>query len=299
MGHGIALTFALGGYRVALADVGRAILDSAMSHVRGDLETLAEGGLISQEKIRDTLSRLTMTTNLEEAVRDADFVTESIIEDVTAKRVLFSDLDVLCPPHTILATNTSSLLIREFTSQCKRRDKILLTNWVNPPHIVPAVEIVCGEETSDETMELTYALLKKTKKMPVKVLKEVPGFIHNRVQFAMIREVWSLWQQGIASLEDIDTVVKASFGFRLAAIGPLETCDLGGLDVWYHIAERLFKDISNVPEPPEELKKMLEAGELGVKSGKGFFDYGAGKGQDEAIKERDVKLIRLRKLLYP
>jgi len=301
MGHGIGLTYALGGYEVTLNDISNVILSNAMNQIREDLKTLADSGLISQDMIEETLSRLTTTTDFEKAVKNADFVTEAVLEDVEVKRKIFNNLDVLCPQHTILATNTSSLLMREFTSQCQRQDKILLTNWLNPPHIVPAVEIVRGKETSDETVDLTYALLKKVKKMPVKVLKEVPGFIHNRVQFAMIREVWSLWQQGIASLEDIDTVVKGSFGFRLAAIGPLETCDLGGLDIWYHVADRLFKEISDTHEPPEELKKMVEAGELGVKSGKGFFDYGAGSGgksQGEVIKERDRKFIKLLKLLY-
>ena len=301
MGHSIALVFALGGYGVALNSRRETTLSNAMNQIMEDLKTLADGGIISQDIITETLSRITATNKLEEAVKDADWVIENIVEDVEAKRRLFSDLDVLCPRHTILATNTSSLLMREFTSQCQRQDKILLTNWLNPPHIVPAVEIVRGKGTSDETVDLTYALLKKVKKMPVRVLKEVPGFIHNRVQFAMIREVWSLWQQGVASLEDIDTVVKGSFGFRLAAIGPLETCDLGGLDIWYHVADRLFKEISDTHEPPAELKKMVEAGELGVKSGKGFFDYGAGSGgksRSEVIKERDRKFIKLLKLLY-
>ena len=301
MGHGIGLTYALGGYEVALNDISNMILGNAMSHIRDDLKTFADSGLISQDMIEETLSHLTTTTDFEKAVKNADFVTEAALEDIEVKRRIFSNLDVLCPEHTILASNTSSLVMREFTSQCKRKDKILITHWMNPPHIVPAVEIVRGEETSDETMELIYALLKKVKKMPIKLLKEAPGFIVNRLQMGLIREVWSLWQQGIASPEDIDTVVKGSFGFRLAAIGPLETCDLGGLDIWYNIADRLFKVISDTHEPPEELKKMVEAGELGLKSRKGFFDYGIGyfdKGQDERVKARDEKFIQLLKLLY-
>lgn len=301
MGHGIALTYALGGYNVALNARREMSLSTALRHIRYALEAFAEGGLISQDMIETTLSRITTTTHLKEAVKDADFVAETVPDDAEVKTKLFADLDVLCPEHTILASNTSSLVLREFTSQCKRKDKILITHWMNPPHIVPAVEIVRSEETSDETMELIYALLKKVKKMPIKLLKEVPGFIVNRLQMGLIREVWSLWQQGIASPEDIDMVVKGSFGFRLAAIGPLETCDLGGLDIWYNIADRLFKVISDTHEPPEELKKMVEAGELGLKSRKGFFDYGIGyfdKGQDESVKARDKKFIQLLKLLY-
>ncbi|UCC91019.1 MAG: 3-hydroxyacyl-CoA dehydrogenase family protein [Dehalococcoidia bacterium] len=301
MGHGIGLTYALGGYRVVLNDTREEILTNAISHIRNELKTFAESGLISQDMIEKTLSRLTTTTDLKEAVKDADFVTEAAIEDVGVKRKIFTDLDIFCPEHSILTSNTSSLVLRDFTSQCKRRDKILITHWFNPPHIVPVVEVVRGEETSDETMELVYALLKKVKKLPVKILKEIPGFVVNRIQTGMFREVWSLWQQGIASPEDIDLAVKGSFGFRLAAIGPLETCDLGGLDLWYGIADRLFKVIDDAHQPSEALKKKVEAGELGLKSGKGFFDYSVDyftKGQDERVKTRDNKFIQLLKLLY-
>ncbi len=301
MGHGVGLTYALGGYRVVLNDTREVILSNAIRHIRDDLKTFADSGLISQDMIEKTLSRLTTTTNLEKAVKDADFVTETVAEDVDVKREIFSNLDVFCPEHTIFASNTSSLVLRDFASQCSRKERILITHWFNPPHIVPGVEVVRGEETSDETMELVYALLKKVKKVPVKILKEIPGFVVNRIQTGMFREVWSLWQQGIASPEDIDLAVKGSFGFRLAAIGPLATCDLGGLDLWYGIADRLFKVINDAHEPPEGLKRMVEAGELGLKTGKGFFDYSVSyfdKGQDKSIKARDKKFIQLLKLLY-
>ena len=301
MGHGIGLTYALGGYKVALNDVSEAILNNAMNHIRNDLKTFAESGVISQDMIEETLSRLTTTTNLEKAVKDANFVTETVAEDVDVKREIFSNLDVFCPEHTIFASNTSSLVLRDFASQCSRKERILITHWFNPPHIVPVVEVVRGEETSDETMELVYALLKKVKKVPVKILKEIPGFVVNRIQTGMFREVWSLWQQGIASPEDIDLAVKGSFGFRLAAIGPLATCDLGGLDLWYGIADRLFKVIDDAHEPPEAFKRKVEAGELGLKTGKGFFDYNINyftKGQDESVKARDKQFIQLLKLLY-
>lgn len=302
MGHGIGLTYALGGYRVVLNDTREVILSNALSYIRNDLKTLAENGVISQDMIEETLSRLTTTTDLKKAVKDADFVTEAAVEDVEVKREIFSHLDVFCPEPTIFASNTSSLVLRDFTSQCRRKDRILITHWFNPPHIVPVVEVVRGEETSDETMELVYALLQKVKKLPVKILKEIPGFVVNRIQVGMFREVWSLWQQGIASPEDIDLAVKGSFGFRLAAIGPLATCDLGGLDLWYGIADRLFKVINDAHQPPEVLKRKVEAGELGLKTGKGFFDYKTdyfAKGQDESVKARDKKFIQLLKLLYP
>lgn len=302
MGHGIGLTYALAGYNVTLNARRETTLINAMRHIRNDLKTFADSSLIPQDTIKETLSRLTTTTDLKKAVKDADFVTETIVEEVEVKRKIFTDLDAFCPEHTIFASNTSSLVLQDFTSQCRRRDKILITHWFNPPHIVPVVEVVRGEETSDETMELVYALLKKVKKLPVKIFKEIPGFVVNRIQMGMVREVWSLWEQGVASPEDIDLAVKGSFGFRLAAIGPLETCDLAGLDLWYGIADRLFKIINDAHQPPEVLKKKVEAGELGLKSGKGFFDYHIDyftKGQDKRVKARDRKFIQLLKLLYP
>jgi len=300
MGHGIALTFALGGYKVALNARRETTLTNALRHIRNDLTTLADGGLVTEDKVDETLSCITTTNKLEEAVKDADFVTETVVEDVEVKRKVFNDLDVLCPKHAIFASNTSSLILQDFASQCKRKDKILITHWFNPPHIVPVVELVRGEETSNETMELVYALLKKVKKVPVRILKEIPGFVVNRIQAAMMREVCSLLQQGIVSPEDIDLAVKGSFGFRLATIGPLETCDLGGLDIWYALAKQLFKVINDSHEPPEVLKRMVEAGKLGLKTGKGFFDYNIDyfEGQDESIKTRDKKFIQLLKLLY-
>jgi len=295
MGHGIGLTYALGGYNVTLNARRETSLSNALKHIRYALGTFVEGGLISQDMLEATLSRITTTTHLEEAVKDADFVTEAVPDDTEVKTKLFGDLDVLCPEHTIFASNTATLTLQDFTAQCKRKDKVLTTHWINPPHIVPLVEIAHNEDTSDETVELIYALLKKVKKMPVKILKELPGLVHNRIQDAMIREVWSLWEQGIASPEDIDLIVKGGFGFRLAAIGPLETCDLGDVGGWYEDTSRLFKMISDAKEPPEALKRMVEAGELGLKSGKGFFNYATNyfdKGEDESV-------IQLLKLLYP
>ncbi len=301
MGHGIGLTYARHGYRVALNDLNETILANAMSHIRDELRTLAENELISPDMTETTLARITTTTDLKEAVKDADFVTEAVWEDVELKQKLFRDLEMLCPEHTILASNTSALLLKDIAAYCQRKDKVVITHWVNPPHLVPLVEVVGGEETSAATMELAYNLLKKLKKVPVKIRREIPGFILNRLQAALMREVWSLWQQGIASAEDIDLAMKASLGFRWAAVGPLETADLGGLDIFYKVTSQLFKIISDSHEPPEELKEMIADGKLGLKSGQGFFDYDVSyfeEGEAARVKERDRKHIQLLKLWY-
>jgi 3-hydroxybutyryl-CoA dehydrogenase len=301
MGHGIGLTYGRHGYRVSLNDLNETILANAVSHIRDELRTFAEHEIIAPEMIEATLARITTTTSLEEAVKDADFVTEAVWEDVELKQQIFHDLDRLCPAHTILASNTSALLLKDIATRCRRRDRVVITHWVNPPHLVPLVEVVSGEDTSAATMELAYTLLKKLEKVPVKIMREIPGFILNRLQAALMREVWSLWQQGIASAEDIDLAMKASLGFRWAAIGPLETADLGGLDIFYKVMGRLFKVISDSHEPPEELRKMVESGKLGLKSGQGFFDYDVSyfeEGEAARVKERDRKHIQLLKLWY-
>ncbi|MCK4581264.1 MAG: 3-hydroxyacyl-CoA dehydrogenase family protein, partial [Dehalococcoidia bacterium] len=296
-GHGIAQVFALGGYRVTLNDLDETILGNALDRLKGNLGTFAENGLISQDEIPDTLSRIALVTDLREAVCDADFVVEAVIEDIEVKRELFNQLDVLCPPRTILTSNSSSHLITDFASATKRQDKVVLTHWFNPPHIVPTVEIIKGHRTSDETVDLVYALLKKVRKLPVKITKEIPGYLVNRIQLAMAREVWHLWEQGVASAEVIDIAVKGSFGFRLASIGPLLTNDLGGNDTNYAVAKYLFPLINDSHQPPPAFARMVQAGNLGAKAGKGFFDYSKEE-WNRIVKKRDQEFLQRLKALY-
>jgi 3-hydroxybutyryl-CoA dehydrogenase len=295
MGYGIGLTFASKGYQVTLQDRDEEILGRAISRVKSDLETFVECGIASRDVIQITLANMATTTSLKEAVKDADFVTEAVTEDVEAKRAVFGELETYCTERTILASNTSSLILRDFTSQCRRRDRILIVHWVNPPHIAPVVEVVHCEGTSIETIGMVCSLLERAGKKPVRIMKEIPGLIHNRILAGMIREVWALWEQGIASAEDIDLVVQGGFGLRLAANGPLANCDLGGLDIWYATEKQLFKEISDAHEPPERLVNMVKAGELGIKSGRGFFDYQNSPLGKEQIKERDRILISMLK----
>ncbi len=301
MGHGIGLTYAGAGYRVILHDISKAILGNAMSRIQADLKMMAEEGLICLNNIKETLSHITTTTDLKKAVEHTDFVTEAVTENIDVKRRIFCELDTLCPSHTILASNTSSLVLKDFTLQTSRKEKVIITHWVNPPHLVPVVEVVGCAETSNETIELACSLLQKIKKVPVRIRKEIPGLIINRIHFALLREVWSLWQQGVASPEDIDTVIKRSLGFRWAAIGPLAASDLGGLDLFCVIADRLFGVISSMKKPPQQLTEMVEAGKLGSKSGEGFFSYNktySDEDQDKIVEDRDRKHVQLLKLWY-
>ena len=297
MGHGIGQTFALGGYEVTLNDVNDDLLKKALQEIRKNFDTFIEFGIITDEAAKEALSRIKTTTDLKEAVKSADFVVEALPEIMDLKKRVFKDLDAYSPSHAIFASNTSGLSLTEMASGIKRQDQAVIAHWWNPPHIIPVVEIVKGRYTSDQTVNLVHQLLMAIGKKPVRILKEVPGFLGNRLQFALYREALACLRDGVASAEDIDLAVKGSFGFRLPTIGPLETSDLGGLDTFFNISKYLFKEIDRSTEPPDLLKEKVEAGKLGVKAGEGFYSYPGEKAQ-EKIKERDRQFLQRLKCLY-
>lgn len=301
MGHGIAQVFATAGYEVPVVDLSEEILDTAISHIRDNLKNMAGHGLIEESQVDEIVNRLKPTTKLEEAAADADILHEAIVEDVEAKKELFRRCDEICPQRTIFASNSSSIPISITGAVTKRMDRCIVAHWFNPPYIVPTVEVVRGNGTSKETEDLVYDLLKKSGKMPVRIKKELPGFLVNRVQNAMIREVWALWADGVADAKDIDDAIRGSMGFRLAAIGPLAVCDLGGLELWVKLGISMFPQIDKSDRPPEKLIEMVNKGYHGIKTGKGFYEYGTdfkSKGLDRTITERDRIFVQLLKLLY-
>jgi 3-hydroxybutyryl-CoA dehydrogenase len=299
MGHGIAQAFAQKGFRVVIYDLSDEILDKALRNIRSNLATLVELGLEKEGTVTNILSRIERTIELKHAVSGADFVIEAAPEDLELKRRLFKEIDRYTPDHVILSSNTSMLPISQFGADVSKKDKLIITHWFNPPHIVPVVEVVRAHETSDQTFQYTFHLLKEIGKQPVRVLKEIPGFLVNRIQAAMFREVLSLLEHGAASEEDLDRAVKGSFGLRLGVIGVLETMDMAGLDLMYKGTAHLYKFIECSLEAQEVLRAKVHKGELGLKTGKGFFSYTAGTGDDPELKtkQRDVKLLRLLKAL--
>lgn len=294
MGHGIALSFALGGYPTVISDVNNDILKNARRQISTALDTFVEEGVVTRQQADDAIGRITTTSDLGVLMRDVDYVCEAIVERAEDKKGLFNRLDAICPAHTILASNTSSLVLSDFASAVKRQDKIVITHYFNPPHIVPCVEVVKGPGTSEETFTLTYDLLEKVKKLPVKVLQELPGYLVNRIQMGMYREIFDLWAKGVASTEDIDRAVKGSFGFRLASTGPLLTRDLAGFPKRGALAvagqNRLCQDISDAKKIPEEVSRLWEAH-------RGFYDYPPER-WEQIIKQRDKELLHLLKELY-
>ncbi len=297
MGHGIAQTFATAGYEVTLTDANATALEAATPRIAQNLASFVEHGLIDGGEVTGVLARIATIPDLDEAVSDADVVIEAIVEDFEAKRTLFNRLDKVCPDRTVLASNSSSLLISEFAAETTRQDRVILTHWFNPPHIVPTVEIIPGCYTSDETFELIYELHRKAGKLAVRIRKELPGYLVNRIQMAMLREVWSLWEMGVASAEDIDLAVKGSFGFRLASIGPLLTNDLGGNDTNYRVASYLLPLINSDVQPPRAFKELVESGGYGQKTGWGFFTFTQEEWQ-KVIEKRDREFLQRLKELY-
>ena len=301
MGHGIAQSFLMGGYPVMLYDIQESILKTAVAHIEKNLGLFFQSDLIGKQDIELSLQRLSTTVDLRHAVEVSDFIVEAVPEDLSLKQDLFEQVESFCEKNAIIASNTSSLTLKDIGELVKNKERLVTTHWFNPPHIVPTVEVVKGEETSDETVETAYQLLEKIRKMPIKIHHELPGFLVNRIQIAMAREILDIYEKGIASAADIDRALKGSIGFRLASIGPLLTMDLAGVKLWLRVCENLLPHIQSSIEPPKALQQLASQGHDGIKSGKGFYDYAVDfskAGLDEAIQKRDQEFLSRLKRLY-
>ncbi len=273
MGHGIALQFALGGREVRLNDLTEDALDRAMDSVRASMDTLRGVGLVDDAAAERALKRIRTEVSLEKTVSGAGVVIEAVFEDLDLKRSVFEQLDAATGGAAILASNTSSFMASQLAPATEHPGKVVVANWWNPPYLLPLVEVVPGPETAGETVDALCAVLTAVGKSPVVLRKESLGFIGNRMQFALLREAVSIVEQGIASAEDVDTVVKTSFGRRLSVAGPLEVFDIAGWDTITAIVDQLFPEIERSPETPDILRGMVERGDLGLKSGRGFYPW--------------------------
>ena len=273
MGHGIAQVFAVHGYDVTLMDVKDDLLYMAVQNIRSNLALMANHGIGRKEDIEPAIKRISTTVELEEAAKGADLIIEAVLEDLALKQQIFCDLDAFCPAETILATNTSVISITEIAEKSSNRERILGTHFWNPPYLIPLVEVIRGKETKTEIMDRTYELLQKAGKHPVRVNKDVPGFVGNRLQHALWREAISIVENGIADASTVDECVKFGFGLRLPILGPMENADMVGTDLTYSIHNYILKYIERSPEPSPLLKKKVEEGKLGFKSGRGFQDW--------------------------
>jgi 3-hydroxybutyryl-CoA dehydrogenase len=272
---GVAQVFAAKKFNVHIYARRAEALPQAVERIRSNLTTMAKRGLGSEGEIEPAIGRIKTSTDLREAAKDAHLVIECVSENLELKQKFFQDLDQICPLDTILASNTSVISITEIAAKAKRRERIVGTHFWNPPYLIPLVEVTKAKDTSDEVMEITYQVLKKAGKHPVKCLKDVPGFIANRLQHALWREAISMVEHGICDAAAVDEALKNGFAIRLPILGPLENADMVGLDLTLSIHDYILKHLESSPNPSPLLKEKVQKGELGFKTGKGFQTWSA------------------------
>jgi 3-hydroxybutyryl-CoA dehydrogenase len=292
MGPGIALTLAFGGLSVSIVSRTAEGAARGLQSARDLAEVLRVNQLASDSETADGLSRLTASHDFDSAAARADFIVESGPEDLPWKQELFGRLDAIAPSHAILASNTSGLSITAIASGCRRPERVLTTHYWNPAHLVPLVEIVVGDRTSAECVDAVRHLLVTCGKTPVIVHKDRPGQLGNRLQMALVREAVHIIAEGIADAEAIDSVIKNGLGIRMPAFGTLEHMDIAGLDLALRVLDYVALDLSAENRAPEHLRRKVEHGDLGAKSGRGFYDWS--QKSATAIRERrDAFLIQV------
>lgn len=269
MGHGIALVFARHGHQVTVQDPD----DSALSTLHNRIQESLINLQAPTSEHDSVLGCINAESNLEAAVATAAFVFEAAPENLALKQKLFAQFEAAAPADCVLASNTSVIPITSIMKDLRTPERAVGTHWWNPPHIIPLVEVIKTQWSHDDVVEKTYALLDNAGKSPVRVEKDVPGFIGNRLQHALWREAISLVENGICTAEDVDLVVRSSFGRRLSVLGPLENADLVGTDLTYAIHDQVLHDLESSRAPSTLLKAMVNDGKLGMKSGEGFSKW--------------------------
>ena len=295
MGASLAQVYGMAGWETFLYNRSAAGLERAKGLIDLNQKTMVCEGLITSAESAEMYQHIHFTTDLE-VFSDTPLVVESIIENLDSKRSFWAEISPLTPSDALLSTNTSGLSITRIAEAVVRPERFMGQHWLNPPHLLPLCEIVVGQKTEDTYVQKMYDLVSGLNKEPV-IVKDISGFLANRLQFALLREALYIVENGYASCEDIDTVLKAGLGLRYSALGPLGVADFGGLDVFEKINSYLNEDLCDAKNGSALLKKLVEEGHLGVKSGKGFYDYSGDKAA-QAIQFRDRMYIDLAKVLY-
>jgi 3-hydroxyacyl-CoA dehydrogenase len=291
MGEGIVQSFAQAGKSVKVLSRRRETLDKCRQQIDTNLKLFAEFQLLEEapEVFKSRITYIPMA-ELSEAIRGCHFIVETIPEVLADKKELFGKLDA-CDPDVILASNTGSMTITTLTADMKTAYRVVGTHYFNPAHIMPLVEIHRGKYTSDKVVQTTRDLMVQVGKKPILIKREIPGFIVNRIQGAIFREIGYLLDEGIATPEDMDMAAKAMYGFRLSCVGPMEADDMIGLDTSARVSTNLFKTLTNRTEPSATLLDKVNKGELGIKTGNGWYDY-QGKTRTQVLDEINRRLLK-------
>lgn len=275
MGHGLAVQFAVHDFDVTLVDHRQENVDRAENRIREAVTFLHERDLTARTP-DEVLRAVEFTLDTPAAVVDADVVLETITEDLDAKRSLFAEVAEAAPADALLASNTSSIPITEIAEGApEHADRIVGCHWWYPPYLLAPVEVIRTERTDEEAFDRLRSLVEAVDRDPITVERDVPGFVWNRVQFAVVRECVHIVEEGIASAEDVNRAIRDGYATRTAAVGPLETVDIAGLDLFETIAEDLYPDLATDTEPQDLIADNVRAGRTGIEAGAGFFEYDA------------------------
>ena len=295
MGSSMGETFAKYGYDVTLYDIFPSALEKAGNLIRLNQETEVAEHVVTPEESAALLERIRYSED-KACFESADLVVEAILEKLDVKHAFWAEISALVPEDAILASNTSGLSITAIAEVVKRPERFGGMHWINPPHLIPLIEVIQGKKTDDETAAAIRDMALAVEKKPV-IVQDAPGFALNRIQLAVLRECLHIVEQGIATPEAVDDVMKYGLGMRYACLGPFEVCDLGGLDIFYNIASYLFEDLADEKAPFGMLADRFEKGQYGVKTAAGFYDYAGGK-DAEKIKYRDRMFTKISKCLF-
>ena len=266
MGHGIALKFAQFGFGVTVFDPNEGSLNTLFDRINRSLSQMS----VPASKIKKILSSITKSSKLLESVQTAELIIEAVPEKLELKQKIFKEIETLSNSKCIFASNTSVIPITKIVEKMHDKSRALGTHWWNPPHLIPLVEVIRTKWTDEKHILMTIDVLNKIDKTPVRVEKDVPGFIGNRLQHALWREAISLVENGVCDAKSVDTVIKSSFGRRLSVLGPLENADLVGTDLTLDVHENVLYDLESSNKPSKLLKNLVKSGKLGMKSGEGF-----------------------------
>jgi len=296
MGPGIAATFARNGYATTLSDVGAEQVDKARSAIDFVFSTLRSGDFVTDPDIQAALGRLTLTSDPSDAIAGADFIVENVPERLEAKRAVFERLSARARTDAILASDTSGIPISALQEGLVNPGRVVGMHWSNPPHLIPIIEVIRGEQTAQATVDTTVALVESLGMVPGIVDRDVPGFVENRILYAIMREALHLLDEGVASAQSIDKIVRWGIGYKLGVIGPLELLDVAGLDIYTAVAGYLNKDLCNAAGVSATISNKVSEGKLGIKTQGGLFEYAPEQVQALA-RERGRLLMASKKAL--